>query len=126
MEITNEDLGQVFLFDPTYRTETFTFSGAGTLAAGTILGRVTASGKLVACDLAAVNGSQVPVAIVDYDVVATGAGDKTIRAGIAGKFRAEKGLFANADPVTAAVLDQLRSMSLIPVLVTDISLEDNQ
>ena len=41
-------------------------SGAGIIAAGTVLGKVTASGKYVASAVGASDGSQVPAAIAIY------------------------------------------------------------
>ena len=47
--------------------ETITLaSGAGILAAGTVLGKVTASGKYVASAVGASDGSQVPAAVNLY------------------------------------------------------------
>lgn len=115
------DLSTVFVFDPTYRTEVVNFAGADTLAPGTILGRITASGKLTLCNPVAVDGSQVPKAILDYELTATGAGDKQARVGIAGKFRVDKILFDGGAAITAAHIDQLRAVGLIPVDFVNIS-----
>lgn len=58
-----------------------------TLVAGTytylqVLGRITASGKLTACDPAAVDGSQLPVALAAYpQVAAADAAAEVITAG---------------------------------------------
>lgn len=43
------------------------------LSAGTVLGRITASGKYVLSDDGAVDGSQTPVAILGEDAAATAA-----------------------------------------------------
>jgi hypothetical protein len=48
-------------------------SGAGILAAGTVLGKITASGKYVPSLLGATDGSQVAVAINIYGCDATSA-----------------------------------------------------
>ena len=52
-----------------------TFAAAGTIASGTVLGKVTASGKYVVSKQAATDGSEVPAAIMWADKVATAAGD---------------------------------------------------
>lgn len=48
-------------------------SGAGALEAGSVLGKVTASGKYVAYDSAATNGSEVAAAVLFSKVDATSA-----------------------------------------------------
>lgn len=60
-------------------------SGAGVLAAGTVLGKITASGKYLKSLAAANDGSQVPDAILAEGVDATSA-DKEAVVYIAGKF----------------------------------------
>lgn len=48
-------------------------SGAGIIAAGTVLGKVTASGKYLASAVGAVDGSEVAVAVALYGCDATSA-----------------------------------------------------
>lgn len=55
------------------------------LAALSVLGRVTASGKLVLCDSGASDGSQTPVAI-NIDPIDASAGDKVGPVYVAGSF----------------------------------------
>ena len=52
-----------------------------------VLGRVTATGKLVECNNGAVDGSEEPVAILIYAVDATAA-DKNCQIYVAGQFNA--------------------------------------
>ena len=60
--------------------ETITIaSGAGAIAAGTVLGKVTASGKYIARAVGASDGSEVPAAINIYGADAT-ASDVTVSA----------------------------------------------
>lgn len=51
-------------------------SGAGVIAAGTVLGKVTASGKYIASAVGATDGSQTAVAIALYGCDATSADAK--------------------------------------------------
>jgi len=58
--------------------ETITIaSGAGIIAAGTVLGKVTASGKYVASAAGASDGSEVPAAVAIYGADAS-ASDVTV------------------------------------------------
>jgi hypothetical protein len=54
-------------------------SGAGIIAAGTVLGKVTASGKYIASAVGATDGSEVPSAIAIYGADAS-ASDVTVSA----------------------------------------------
>lgn len=60
-------------------------TAAGALAAGTVLGRITASGKLVPAAIGAGDGSETPVAILVEAVDATG-GDVVAPVYLAGEF----------------------------------------
>ena len=67
-------------------TNTYTIAqAAGAVAVGTVLGRISASGKLVPCNSGANDGSQVPVAIAAEAVNAT-AGDVVGPVYVAGEF----------------------------------------
>ena len=54
-------------------------SGAGVIAAGTVLGKITVSGKYIASAVGATDGSEAPAAIAIYGVDATSA-DITVSA----------------------------------------------
>ncbi len=128
--ITNNDLGNVILDDAEFRDELLTFAGAATAIEGTILARDSVSLKLVPFVKGGVtNENGIPKAILTYDVVAAGAGDESIRAGVSGKYRAEL-LVIDADGdatnVDAAVIDQLRNYGLVPLDVDELNILDNQ
>jgi len=53
-------------------------SGAGVLVAGTVLGKITASGKYTDSPATGADGSQTAVAVLAYDVDATSADVKTV------------------------------------------------
>lgn len=129
LTVTNVDLGSVILKDAQFRDELLTFGAGGTVAEGTILARNTVSGNLVPFATGGADGSEVPKAILTYDVTATAAGDVPIRAGVAGGYRKER-LVIDADGddsnVTPAILDQLRAYGLVPVNVNELGILDNQ
>jgi len=130
MTVTNINTASVELCDPEYRDNLLTFAGAGTVAAGTILARDSVSLKLIPfVKGGSTNENGIPKAIVTYNVTAAGAGDVSIRAAIAGKFRKEQ-LIINADGddsnIDGAVLDQLRDYGLVSVDVTELGVLDNQ
>ncbi len=129
ISIENIDLGNVILDQAVFRDETLAFVGADVLAAGTILARTTATGKLGIYAIGGAGGLGTPVAVLTYAVEAAGAGDVAVRPMISGKVRTER-LIVDADGdgsnLTPAILDQLRSMSIVPVDVTELNILDNQ
>ena len=130
MTVNNIDLGDSILSAPAFKNELLTFAGAGTVIAGTILARDSVSLKLVPFVKGGItNGNGIPKAIVTYDIVAVGAGDEAIRAGIAGDFIKER-LVIDADGddtnIDNAVIDQLRDYGLIPLNVEELNILDNQ
>ena len=128
--ITNVDVGNVILTDAEFRDDLLTFTIADTtVAAGTILARLSGSLKLVPFVKGGAGGAEIPVAIITYDVTAAAAGDEQVRAGISGKYRKER-LIIDADGddsnIDAVVLDQLRDYALIPIDVQELNIFDNQ
>lgn len=112
----------VVLKDAMFRDELLTFAAAGTVAAGTILARNTASGKLVPFVKGGTGGAEAPKAVLNYDVTVDAAGDVAIRAAIVGKFRKQRLIIAadgNDTNVDAAVIDGLRQVGLTPIDVTE-------
>lgn len=55
------------------RTDNATLSSGQNVSRGTVLGRVTASGEIIVCDLAAADGSEQAIGIAVHDVDATAA-----------------------------------------------------
>lgn len=90
---------------------------------------VAADGDLVPFATDGAGGAQVPIAILTYEVTATGAADIPIRAGVAGSYRKER-LVIDADGddsnIDAAVMDQLRNYGLVPIDVKELNILDNQ
>lgn len=128
--IENVDVGNVILQEAEFRDDLLTFTGAGTVAEGTILARDSVSLKLVPFVKGGVtNENGIPKAIITYDVTAAGAGDEAVRAGVAGKYRKERLIIAadgDASNVDNAVMDQLRDYGLVPIDVQELNILDNQ
>ncbi|MEY4510976.1 MAG: Bacteriophage lambda head decoration protein [Pseudomonadota bacterium] len=117
MTMTNNTFGgrDLSLHGAQFRDELLAFTAPATVLRGTVLGRVTATGRLTPWSAAAFDGSQVAVALVPSDVVATGAGDVAIRALIAGEVARSRLVIAadgNGNNITAALIDQLRNIGI--------------
>lgn len=67
---TNYDVSKIFTFGNRTQTAVYTNSTGGSVAlkAGTVLGKITASGKLLPLQSDAVDGSAIPVGILAHDI----------------------------------------------------------
>lgn len=128
-EILNLDIGSVELRDGAFRDGALVFAGAATVLQGTILGRVTASGKFTPFVVGGTGGEEIPKAVLTYEVTATGAGDIQIRALTSGVVKKDK-LVIDADGddsnITEAILDQLRDYNISAVDAFELGRLDNQ
>ena len=126
IEITNNSTSGVAIWEPVHEDAVATFGGAATWPAGSVLGKVTATGKYVRFAPGAADGSEIPLAVLSQDVTADAAGDVAIRPVIAGRVRAGD-LVNNVDAaLTAVQLDQLRDYSIIALGTTQLAELDNQ
>ena len=126
IEITNNKTRGIVLWEPVHEDAVAVFGGAATWPAGSVLGKVTASGKYARFAPGAADGSEVPIAVLSQDVEAAGAGDVPIRPVIAGRVRAGD-LVNNVDAaLTAVQIDQLRDYSIIALGITQLAELDNQ
>jgi len=130
MQVTNIDLGSVVLNNAQYSDDLLTFSGAGTVKAGTILARDSASKKLIPFVKGGItNENGIPKAIITYAVTASGAGDVSVNILLGGQIRKEKLVIAadgDDSNVDAVVTDQLRSYGITSFNVGLLTALDNQ
>jgi len=127
---TNIDNGSVFIDCGEFEDGLLTFAGAGTVVEGTILAVDSVSLKYVPfVKGGSTNENGIPKAVLTYDVVAAGAGDEVIRAGIEGYVRIDKLVIAadgDSSNVDKAVQDQLRDYGITPRTVSELNSFDNQ
>jgi len=91
-------------------TKEFTLLSGENLIRGTLLGKITASGKLVESDTVSIDGSEVPYAVLTKDTDAT-AGDTKTLAYVAGIFNSNVMTFGGAH-TAASTYDALRALSI--------------
>ncbi|HTH58244.1 MAG TPA: head decoration protein [Cyclobacteriaceae bacterium] len=67
----NYDVSKIFVWQNRFNDASYTNGGGApvTLVAGTVMGRITATGLVVPLVSTAVDGSQIPVGILNQDVV---------------------------------------------------------
>lgn len=101
-----------------FRDALLAFAGAGTVLAGTILARRTSDLRVVPFVVGGTGGAETPVAVLTYDVVATGAGDVAIRMMVSGKVNRNRLIIAadgHGNNLTPAHMDALRHFGIVPV-----------
>lgn len=126
IEITNNSVRGVAIWEPVFEDATLTFTGAETWPAGAVLGRLTATGAFARFNPAGADGSQIPKAVLTQEAVATAAGDIATRVAISGRIRAGDLVNNAGAALTAEQLDQLRDFSIVALSTTQLSQLDNQ
>lgn len=103
--IIKTETAKIFLWDNRFEDADYTNGGGApvTLLAGTVMGRISASGKIVPLTSAAVDGSQLPVGILNDDwTVAAGATQK-MSICVSGDVAEEKILLQGGDTLETVV-----------------------
>lgn len=126
LEVTNNSTNGIVVWNPVHNDETLTAAGADTWVAGTLLGRITASGKLTIYTSGAANGAEVPVAILATEEVFTGAGDRPARVIVGGQLRRADLVADGVGAITIAEADALRDYGIVSLTTTQLAEQDNQ
>lgn len=125
--ITVNDVGQIGIGQCDVEHDTaWAAGGADTLAAGTIMARITASGKWGIYDTGGAGGLGVANGVLAYEVSASGAGDVPVDVIVRGTVNQDRIAQDDGGAVTAAVVDQLRSNGILAKPVKQLAQEDNQ
>lgn len=124
--ITNNDVGQIAIGESDFEHHVWAAGGADTLAAGTIMARITASGKWGIYDTGGAGGLGVACGVLTYEVTATGAGDVPVAVLVRGTVNQDRILQDDAGAVTPAVVDQLRDYGILAKPVQQLAQLDNQ
>lgn len=101
----NTDVSKIFLWNNRYDKAQYT-NGSGaevTLLAGTVLGRIHASGKVTPLTSAAADGSNLPVGILAHDVTVANGATVDLTYCVAGDVAEEKVLLQGADTLETVV-----------------------
>ena len=123
--ITNNDVTGIVIFGAVHGDAAATFGAAETWPAGTVLGRITATGKYARFAPAAGDGSEVPSAVLSQPLTAGAAGDIPFRPLIGGQVR-KAGLVNAADAVlTFTQIDVLRTYGITALNTVELSQLDN-
>lgn len=126
MEVTNNAPNGIVVWEPVFDNDTLLAAGALTYAAGTVLGRITASGKLTHYASGNVDGSEVPVAVLLDEEVFAGAGDIPFRPILGGRLRRADLVAHGVGALTQAEVDLLRDYGIVGLNTLQLAELDNQ
>lgn len=126
LDITNNSTRSVVVWDPVFEDDILIDAGGETYPAGTLLGRISASGKLTKYESGNGDGSEVPLAILFEETVLAAATDTPFRPIISGRLRRGDLIAVGVGDITDAEADALRDYSIIALSTTQLAELDNQ
>ena len=127
IEITNNSIDGIVIKEAVFGDAILLDAGGETYPAGTVLGRIPASGKLTKYTAGAADGSQTPKAVLRDALVLAAATDTPCRVLVGGQVR--RGSLVADDParaVTVAEADALRDYGIVSLTTAQLSQLDNQ
>jgi len=128
-EIANNNTGNVILSEARSRDETFTAAGGADIVEGTILARLTASGKIQVYVQGGAGGLEIPIGVLTYTIPDPGAGDIPIRMMVSGEVRKERlviDVAGGGGTVGNVEIDGLRDFGITALDVDELNIPDNQ
>ncbi len=126
LTITNNATSGISIWNTVFEDDTLVATGAVTWLKGTLLGRITASGKLTAYESGNADGSEIPIAILFEEVVFAGAGDLADRVLISGRVRRADLVAFGVGALTQPEVDALRDFTMVALKTTQLAELDNQ
>lgn len=127
LTITNNEPQGIVVWDPVYDDATLVDASGGTYPKGTVLGRITATGELTKYTTAAVDGSEVALAALTFELELAAATPTPTRVLIQGRVR--RGDLLADDParvLTLAEVDALRDYGIVAQVTQQLAEFDNQ
>lgn len=130
----NTDLSKIFIWDNRYDTFQYTNGGGDpiTLDAGTLMGKISANGKVTPLTSAANDGSQFPIGILARTVTVAAGATVNVPLCVAGDVAQEKVIFQGNDGFATVVSGrQLRdrigsdTVGIKLVISTELTAYDN-
>ena len=126
--ITLNDVGQIAIEVSDFEHHVWTAGGADVLAAGTIMARLTSTGKWGIYAPAGSLGLEIAKGVLTYEVTATGAGDVPLAVLVRGTVNQDR-LIIDADGdgsnVDAVVTDDLLANGILAKPVLQVAQLDN-
>ena len=124
--ITNHQERSIVIFGAQYNANIVLAAGAVTYVAGTLLGRITASGKLTAYTSGAADGSEIPLAVLREELVFAGAGEVSAKVIVEGTLDRDLMVAHGVGAITIAEADLLRDFAIVTQSTEQLAQLDNQ
>jgi hypothetical protein len=99
------DTSKTFLWNNRFQTESYTNGGGSpiTLLEGTLMGRISATGKVIPLASAASDGSQFVLGVLNQDVTVAAGATVNVAICVSGDVAAEKIVLAGSDTLDTAM-----------------------
>lgn len=131
-QTTNYDLSKLFLLNNRYQAGLYTNSGyvAKSLPAGTVLGRIAATGAIIPLVSTANDGSQFPIGILAQDYTVQAGAITSLMYGVCGDVAQELLSFANGTDTLNTIVngrtlfDRIQSDSVAIFIKPSVDLTD--
>lgn len=104
--IVTTDLSKIFVWNNRYEDYDYTNPDGDyetTILAGTVMGRISATGKVIPLESGASDGSQLPIGILAKDYTVDAGADQTMSLCVAGDVAREKVLLQGSDTLATEV-----------------------
>lgn len=103
--IINTDISKIFLWNNRYENALYNNSAYGsvTLLAGTLMGRVAATGWIKPLASGAADGSQFPVGVLANDIIVDGGALETVSICVSGDVAEEKIILQGTDTMEVTI-----------------------
>lgn len=133
MRVTNYSNERLLIFNNNFESGTFTNADAyeTTLEIGTVVGRVSATGKIAVFDHSASDGSQYPIGVLASSYTVDGTDSAEVRIVTGGEINGNMLVFPNGETVETAVSsrqvrDWLQLANIVLRYPDELSELDNQ
>jgi len=134
---TNYDLSKIFLWDNRYDSENYVNNSnynPVTILAGTVMGRIASTGRVVPCDASQTDGSQIPMGVLAQDVLLLGGALQKVAICVRGDVNQNALIFWTGNSVNTIVgnnpprrmFDLIQDSGIKLVSGTEMSATDNQ
>ena len=126
LEITNHQERSIVILGAQYSPNIIIVTGAETYVPGTLLGRITASGKLTAYTSGAADGSEIPLAVLRNEIVFAGAGEVNEKVIVQGTLDRDLMVAHGVGAITIEEADLLRDFAIVTQSTQQLAQLDNQ
>ena len=122
---TSYKVNGIRIGDAVFESVKLESAGAGVFPVGAVLAIDSTSGNFVRFNPAGADGAEIAKAVLTAEVEFTGAGVKSERVAISGKFRVNDLVDSTGTALTPLAIEQLRDYTILALKTSELSYADN-